>query len=191
MSIVPASVSSALQTASDIVQMIVGSTDVVGVYDSNFNQLFNLARPIKANVNRPARLMDQPIEDGSITTDFRIILPIEIEMSMIVQSYEQSGTYAQIAAAFLSTQLLIVQTKMGVFPNMAIEAMPHDESPEMYTAVPLSLKMREVLIISVQYQALPPEAVATPSDQSTVQRGDQTPQSSVAYSLAKSIFGGS
>lgn len=186
--LIPASIPAGIQTAKDIVAMIVGSTDVVGVYDEDFNQLFNLARPIKANVNRPARLMDQPIENGSLTTDFRIILPVEIEMNMIVQAYEQSGTYAQIVAAFLSTQLLTVQTKMGVFPNMAIEAMPHDESADMYTAVPLALKMREVLIVDVQFQALPPEAVAAPSDQSTVQRGDQTPQSSVLFDLSQSIF---
>lgn len=166
------------------------ATDVVGVYDQDFNQLFDLARPIKANINRPAALMDQPTEQGSVTSDFRIILPIEIELALMVSSDEENDTYAEIEAAFLNTQLLVVQTRMGVFANMAIEGMPHDETPEMADVICLALRLREVLIVDVQFQALPADAVADPTDQSTVKRGDQTPQqSSVASDLLNSTFG--
>lgn len=155
--------------------------DVVAVLDSDFNQLFDLARPMKANINPQSKLMMHPIEDGSLITDFRIILPLEIELGMLITGDEYRSVYQQIKTSFLNADSLIVQTRADTYFNMVIEAMPHDESVDQFDVLPIALKLKEAILIQVQYQALPPEAVATPADQSTVKRGAQQPQNSIAY----------
>lgn len=164
--------------------------DVVGVFDNDtFDQLFSTARPMKANVTRQQKIMDHPIELGSLVSDFAIILPVEIELSMLLTGSEYEAMYQEIKLYWSTQTLVSVQTKADTFSNMLIQAMPHEETPEMFDVIPLALKLREVQMVTVQYQALPPPAVAAPTDASTVQRGAQQPQTSILYDM-KNYLGG-
>jgi hypothetical protein len=164
--------------------------DVVGVFDNDtFEQLFITARPMKANVTRQQKIMDHPIESGAIVSDFAIILPVEIELSMLLTGQQYTAMYQEISTYFNTQQLVSIQTKATVFPNMMIQAMPHEETPEMFDVLPLALKFREVQMVTVQYQALPPTAVQTPTDTSTVQRGTQQPQQSILYGIGSFVGG--
>lgn len=167
--------------------------DVVAIVDPATGlQLFEAAELMKASVGPSSKLMDHPLEDGSPVTDYKIILPVAIELSMLINAQDQESTYAQITDAFLDSTFLTVRTNADTFENMVIESMPHDETPEMFGILALSIRLREVQLISVQYQPLPPQAVAQPTDQSTVNRGDQQPKqaNSVLYD-AKNYFTGS
>jgi len=148
--------------------------DVVGVFDSDFNQLFAEGRPIKANVTVASKVMEHPVEDGSTIADHRVILPVEIELTMILGTVgEYRDTYNQIRSLFLQTETLVVQTRTGTYPNMIIEKMPHDETADVFDAIPLVVKLREVVLVTAQFQALPPKAVAKKRNASTVKRGEQ------------------
>jgi hypothetical protein len=74
---------------------------------------------------------------------------------------------------------LVVQTKTGIYSNMWIESLPHEEDPEFYDAVPIALKLKEVLFAIPQRNLSP----RSPQDSSTVDRGNQqsTTESSVAF----------
>lgn len=148
--------------------------DVVGVFDSGFRQVFPEGRPIKAMVNETAKAMEHPIENGSTITDHRIIEPVEIELTVMLASEDYRDTYSRIRAFFFQTELLIVQTKTGSYPNMIIVGMPHDETADVYDAIPLAIKLKEVQLVTAQFQALPPRAVKNPRDTSTVKRGEQS-----------------
>jgi hypothetical protein len=162
--------------------------DVTGVFDENFLQVFKTARPVKANISVASKLMDHPIEDGSIVTDFRILLPEAVELNMILLGDEYAAIYRQIKQSYTRGDLLTITTKVAVFYNMMIETMPHDENPEMADAIPLSLRLRYVQIIKTQYQSLPPAVVAKPKqDVSTVKQGAQQPQNSLAYDGVQAI----
>lgn len=150
--------------------------DAVAVYDQTFRQIFVTARPLKASVNPPSKLMQHPIENGSVITDFRVLLPIEIELSMLLTGDEYASMYQQIYNTYLRGDLLIVTTKVGMFVNMIIAAMPSDETPEMFDVLPMAIRLQQVQIIRTQYQALPPADVAAPADTSTVKSGEQQPK---------------
>lgn len=162
------------------------ATDLVGVFDSSFNQVFDLARPLKLSVNTQSKLMDHPIEDGSTITDFRIIPPIELELSLVCTSRDYISVYQQIKTLYSSGALLIVFSKVETYLNMMIQAMPHEETPDMFDVIPVALKMREVQIVRTQYQPLTAKKVRKAKDQSTVKTGDTVPQQ---QSVAKSIVG--
>ena len=165
------------------------SADVVAVFDANGNQLFDLARPIKCNVSQSAKVMDHPVESGATISDFMIILPIEIELSMICTSSEYKAVFQQVKAAFLAQETVMVITKADTYDNMLIQAIPHEETPEMFNVIPVAIKLREVILVTTQYQDAPANTVANPNDQSTINSGETTPAPSTT-TLAQDIKNG-
>ena len=121
------------------------SQDVVGVFDQKtFYQVFSDARPIKAKVNETASVMSHPVEDGTSVTDHKIINPVDIELSMIIDSADYRSVYQIIKRHFTQSTLLIVQTKTDVYRSMIISAMPHDEDAAIYDSVTIAVKLSEV-----------------------------------------------
>lgn len=165
--------------------------DVIGVYDSKtFQQLFKTARPMRANISRNAKIMEHPIETGSIRQDYMIVLPTEIELSLLLASDgEYQKVYQAIKHAFTLGQTMSIQVKADVFPNMMIQSMPHEEDPTMFDAIPLALKLREVQEFTVQYQSLTGTQVSQAADQSTVNSGTQQPKQSALYQITNYIKG--
>ena len=116
--------------------------------------------------------MEHPVESGATITDHRIMLPVEIRMSLMLD--DPINDYAQVKALYREASLLVVQTRTGTYQNMLIAALPHEESAEVFDRVPMELVLREVQIVEAQFQALPPRQVASPRNASTVNRGQRT-----------------
>ena len=120
--------------------------------------------------------MDHPIEDGSIITDFRVILPTALELSVVCSGDDFADVFQQIKNAYLSEDVFTVTTRVDTYTNMVIAAYPHDETPEMFDGVLIAVKFREAILVQSQYQPLPAQQVSNPNDQSTVNTGSTTPQ---------------
>ncbi len=168
-------------TSSDTLNQFTSSYtyDVVAVVDPDTGeQLFTGAEIMKCNVGPTSKLMDHPLEDGTPVTDFKVIMPVVIELGLLIDTSNFDATYQDIYDAFLDSTFLSVRTNADIFDNMVIETMPHDETPEMFGMLQMSLRLREVQLVTVQYQALQQTDVAQPTDQSTVSRGEQQPQPS-------------
>jgi hypothetical protein len=147
--------------------------DIVGIFDANFNQLFTEARPLKAAIKEEAKLMTHPVETGASVTDHRIIQPVEIDLSLIVQSADYKSIYNRIKATYLNGDSLNIQTKTGVYKNMVIASIPHDEDPEMFDALTIAMKLTEVLYVTAQYAVLPARKVKNKTKASTTDSGEQ------------------
>lgn len=156
------------------------TTDVVGVFDDNFNPLFQGAKPIKAAINESTKVMEHPVETGITITDHKIVQPVEIQLSLILPSGSRyagqtyRSVYQQIKQAYLKGTLLTVQTKATTYRNMIISDMPHDEDPEMYDAIALAVKLKEVLFVTATFGTLPASKVRNKANASTTPRGQQT-----------------
>lgn len=146
--------------------------DVVGIFDEDFQQLAPGARPMQAFVREEARLMDHPIESGATITDHRVIQPVEVTLSLMLD--DPANDYEQIKAIYRAAALVTVQTRTGTYNNLLIAALPHDETPDVFDKTPLSLTLREVVLVEAQFQALPPRQVADPRDASTSKRGQKS-----------------
>ena len=143
--------------------------DQVAVYDQDFNQVFPLARSIKAVVKEEAKVMEHPLENGATITDHRVILPVEIELSMILPTPGYQDTYRQIRQYYLNATLLNVQTKSGVYYNQLIAAIPHEENPDLYDAISLALTLKEAQFATTTYNFNPKNT----KQSSEVSRGAQ------------------
>lgn len=169
--------------------------DVIGVFrNDNFAQVFDRARPIKAKVNEQAQVMSHPVEDGSTVTDFKVILPIEIELSMILSSFDYKSVYKTIKDLFQASTLLTVQTRSDTYKSMIISAMPHDEDADVFDSITLALKLTEVKFATVKTGKAP--KVSSPKDKrnsKTSNGGKQQPKepndsgrkSSILYNVYK------
>lgn len=154
---------------AEIANAVFPYIDTVGVYDQLFNQVFKSSRIVKATIREEARVMEHPLETGATVTDHRVILPIEIELSMIVQSTQYWEVYNEIKQAYLSSTLFIVQTKASVYINQLIASMPHEESPELFDTISIALNFKEVLFFQTSAKLVPRETTNSP----VVKRGQQ------------------
>jgi len=162
--------------------------DVVGIFDMDTSeQLFKDARPVKATIVRPQKIMDHPIESGALISDFAVRMPVTIEIQFVLQADVYKAVYRAINTDFHKRTAFAIVVKVGPFRSFIIEDMTHEESTEMFDAIPLTLRFREVRTIKIQYQSLPAPAVQSPTDQSTANRGVQQPKTSILYDIKTSI----
>jgi Dit-like tail protein len=148
------------------------ATDTVAVFDQSFSQVFPRARALKVVVKEDAKLMEHPVERGATTADHRIILPIEIELSFILQSPDYLDTYRAIKQYFLNATLLIVQTRSGTYQNQLISSMPHEEDPEQFDALAMAISLKQVQFVTPQFNVKPRK----PSNSTVVDRGNLQPK---------------
>lgn len=160
--------------------------DVVAVYNQDsFQQVFQDGRPLKANVRKFARVMEYPVENGSVIADHKVIWPQTVDLPLLIPSSFFNSTYNEIVELFKNATKLIVQTKVDVMRNFIIEDMSHDEKPEIYDAITMTLRLKEVLLIISPTIYAPEDPVQT----NTVARGQvisapQTPAKDVIVTQA-------
>ena len=150
------------------------NVDVVAVYQNDFSRVFSNALNIKASINVGSKLMEHPVEDGSTRTDFRIITPIDITLGVILRAENYRQTYNQIYNVFKDGISLIVQTKAATYVNMMLQEMPHEESPDYFDTLVMTIKLKEVILVQTRYLALPAKKVKNKNKQSTKKKGQQT-----------------
>lgn len=149
--------------------------DVTAVLNANFEQVFEKARAVKATIMRASKAMEHPLETGATITDHRILLPVNIELSMLLTSEDYPVVYQQVRDLFVKGELLTVQTRVDSFPSMLIEKMPHDETPEMLDGVALALSLKEAIFVQPQFSTI---KVAKPKNSATVKQGQKQPTES-------------
>lgn len=182
-------ISTGLQLAS-----VIPGTDVIGVFNQQgFSQLFQQARPLELRIKEMAKVMQHPIETGSVITDHEIFLPQEVEidflltngggiagdvLSVIQGNGLTSGVqslYQQIRTYYTSGILMTIHARSGTYNNMIIYDIAHKESAEMFDSLHVKVKFRQVQFVTAQYATLPPQDVVNQTDSSTQQIGEQNP----------------
>jgi len=157
--------------------------DSVAVFNQEFKQVFRDARALKAVVKETSKVMEHPVESGIIITDHRIILPIEIDLALILSSGDYQSVYEEIRGYYLNATILTVQTRSGVYNNMLIASMPHEEDPTMYEALAVALTMKQVLFAVAKFGVVPKQA----KNSTNVTRGKLQPAKPVTPSTARQI----
>lgn len=143
--------------------------DQIAVFDQSYSRVFRKADILDVRVREDARAMEHPVENGTIITDHRIILPVEIEITLSCTSSDYASVYGQIRQNFYDAELFTVQTRTAVYENQMLTAMPHTETSEIMNGVLIILNFRQVLIVT----AVTVYSAKNASDADTVNRGTQ------------------
>lgn len=148
------------------------AVDVVAILGPGFTPLFDLARPLEAEVLESALLMEHPIETGALIADHIVFDPTEISLPVICVGEENyRNTYAILRATFKAGTVLTVSTRTGAYPNMVITDMPHRETPTEFNAISIRIRLREAVFVQPKSGAL--SETKDPKQSSTQARGGQ------------------
>jgi len=147
--------------------------DQVAIFDQDFNQLFIGARAIKAVINEQAKVMEHPLESGATITDHRVIMPIEIELSFILNRENYQDTYRQIRQYYYAADLLIVQTRSGVYENQLIASMPHEENPDQYNTLTMAVTLKEAQFALTEFDFAPRDVLQSTTNNRGAQQGTE------------------
>ncbi|EED8424396.1 hypothetical protein A4J64_001939 [Salmonella enterica subsp. enterica serovar Losangeles] len=160
--------------------------DVVAVLDKSFRQVFADARPMKASVKEESKVMQHPVENGTSVVDHRVLVPVEIKLSMLLTGDSYRNTYQQIKQYYLLAELFTVQTTADTYQNMLIASMPHEESPELTDAIAMEISFSELKIASTKYgSSSSSSSTSSPRDKSTTGRGQQQGQATTSSQEGK------
>lgn len=181
--ITPAAAFSDAVLAAELgISALANRADAVGVFDANFNQVFQKARPLDLEVVPRARLMDHPTEDGQTITDYKIILPTEIVLPLLIPAPFYRNTYQEIWNLWNDSALLSVQTKASNYFDMVITEPPHKETPDKFDVITVHLRLRQIQLRHQGSNFFPVTAV----DADTTKIGQQFPS---VLTLATSAIG--
>ena len=146
--------------------------DTIAVFDSNFTQVFQSARPMRDEVKPRAKIMDHPLETGQIISDYKITLPTEIAIILFIPSDVYRDTYQEIWNLWQQSETLTVQTRVASYGNMIISEQPHEEKSDIYDAIIMTIRFRQVLTPSQSAPFVP----ADPTQADTQAVGQQSSQ---------------
>lgn len=127
---------------SSIVNSITGNPSA-----AVFGQMFVHARPMKATIRETSKVMEHPVETGVVLSDHHIINPVEIDIPLVISSQYYAQTFSQIRQAFINATALSIKTRVGVYSDMIIADMPHEEEPEMYDVITVALHLKQVIYV--------------------------------------------
>jgi hypothetical protein len=119
-------------------------TEVIGIYDSNFNQVFLDTKFMKASVLDTSQIFSHPLEDGSQTIDHKIANPIEIELSIILAGNDYRNTYKSLKKLDTDATTLTIQTRTDVYPDMLIYSLPYEEDAEVGNGIKLTVSLKQI-----------------------------------------------
>lgn len=185
--------------------------DVVAIFEQsdegNDTQLFADANIMHGAISEKATFFRHPLENGRNLVDHRIIDPVTIELHLILSdrisvlrgltggdfATRAADIYNQIRDIYLAGTLLSIQTRVGTFRNQVIQAMPHEESSDMFDGIALAFNTSEIQFEDTGIVTFVP---VDSSDFTTLFRGKQNPLSVVTdvaiqvTAQAAGIFGG-
>ena len=160
---------------------------LVGIFDNtNFDVLFDDAICTDLKVDDNSSVMSHPLENGSKVSDHQVFDLIKISMVLNLSKKDYNLVFENIDAAYRSSTLLTIQTKVNIYKDMLIEAKPHEEGNYQGVIMNLSLKqggdVSDVVVYNPQFEA----------DSNTIKKGLQsgtTVADSQRVSIASKIVG--
>lgn len=160
------------------------SGDVAQLLDEKFKPILTKAKILKIQAAPSSKTMEHPLETGASIVDHRIITPTELTIQMVCNSADYKNVYEQLLNLYKKGTLFVVQSRVNVYENMLIESMPHEETPAMFDAVALVVKLKSVLIVQSKYVTAPKK----PAQKQTVEQGVKQTEKKSEGSVLGAIF---
>lgn len=154
---------------SSSIMSILGSSsayDVVRII-SKAGPAFETARIMRATINNDSDIFSHPIEDGNTITDFKVELPIQIQLAVIIPAEDFENAYRNLRQAKAIGSEFIIQTRADSYERMVIKSMPHEESPEIGDCLGLSITFQEVKWFKPSVESLPATEVSAKPNSKT------------------------
>lgn len=149
-------------------------TDRVQILDKNNQPLFpSVFSVIDVEVIESSRAFTQPLENNTMIIDHKVIDPVDLKLSVLLNSEEYQSGYDFFKSLFLNSSEVVIKTKATLYERMILIDMPHDENADVFDTFILNLSFREVIEESAIKSSFVP---ANADDSSTVNVGRIVPK---------------
>lgn len=147
---------------------------------------------ISCDIQEQAQIMEHPVEDGAVISDFKVFKPTQITLKIALSSEDYEAEYSELSDLYKNCEMLTVQTKTQLYENMQIVSIPHDEKAATIDRMVFTIKLQEVQIVEASYtQATSNKLsnVQSAENNKTVDVGQQNTTSTPPSSTLKNLFG--
>lgn len=122
---------------------------------------------MKFSTKRGSTLCDHPIEDGSLVTDHKIILPREFTLTVAMPEFGGADIIATLERYFEDSEKIMVECATGIYPNMILTDIPTSITPNNLSRPLYDLSFREILIVGAQMMSAVNFNTSSPEDSNT------------------------
>ena len=116
------------------------------------------------------------VEDGTERNNHIIEKAKEIDVSLVLTKADEKeniASFQELLDYFNNNKLVTVQTKMNIYNNMLIEAIPHSESKDIFYGCTISMHLTEWREVKPEYGELKQEQVKDNKHSDTQKTGRQ------------------
>lgn len=131
---------------------------------------------MKFSDKKTSTLCDHPIEDGSMVSDHKVLMPRDFTLTVALPERYGYGMIKELDAYFKSSEKIIVRCATGVYFNMILTEPAANITPERLSRPLYDLTFREVVVVQPQI-----EQNASTGTGKTANEEDQATKRSTAY----------
>lgn len=124
------------------------TSSFVGESGKIFNGIpFFKASPLEVTIEQTSKLCDQPIENGSVITEHKVIQPKKVICSIAMPNFLAGKVINELQQYFIESKKIIIQSVAGVYTNMIVESMPTRMNSSNVDRPIYNVTFRELLIV--------------------------------------------
>lgn len=124
-----------------------------------------------AEVKESSRVMEHPLENGSVVADHQVQMPVEIRLQIVMPYYLYDDIVEELRRLKQNGTLVSVHCRGGVYTDMVFVDIPHNERAENVSRLSFDCTLRQAMLVSGEEVTLTEADVQQPANSSTVKSG--------------------
>lgn len=124
-----------------------------------------------AEVKESSRVMEHPLENGSVVADHQVQMPVEIRLQIVMPYYLYDDIVEDLRRLKQNGTLVSVHCRGGVYTDMVFVDIPHNERAENVSRLSFDCTLRQAMLVSGEEVTLTEADVQQPANSSTVKSG--------------------
>ncbi|MFV7791244.1 phage baseplate protein [Aliarcobacter lanthieri] len=139
-------------------------------------EIFKSTNILTLDVKLNKQATKYQVEDGTERNNHIIEKVKEIDAAIVLSKVDESeniASFLELLDYFNNDKLVTVQTKMNIYNNMLIEAIPHNENKDIFYGCAISMHLTEWREVKPEYGELKQEQVKDKKHSDTQKTGRQ------------------
>jgi hypothetical protein len=108
---------------------------------------FYHATPMSLSIEQNSKLCEQPVENGTLIAEHKVILPKRVVCSLAMPNFIAGRVINEIQQYYNSSKKIIIQCVAGTYMNMILDALPTEMDNSTVDRPIYKLSFREVILV--------------------------------------------
>ena len=157
-----------------LVGSVINNTNKAGQFVAETLSRGSVIMSCKASA--PSKMCEHPVENGSVMTDHKVILPKQCTITIAMPAYYQDIVIKEIEKYHKESTPLSVHDSGMIYNNMVITDYPHTTDVKTANRLVFTIEMKEIIVVDPKYVKLDLSKVKAAKNASTVKKGIKNAQ---------------